>query len=137
MAAQVKNSGPHNKKTCLLIYAVIHTGRRGEYLKGQQDYKKKIERFLPGVEKPARYTGGEWNSVVKEWDPGKVKIAFAFPDVYEVGMSHLGLQVLYHTVNRRADALMERCFCPVDGYGEYTPHAPFTSIGPGVRQARS
>lgn len=71
-----------------------------------------IEHILPRVEKPGRYTGGEFGAVVKDWDRAEVKVAFAFPDVYEVGMSHLGLQILYHVVNRRPDALMERAFTP-------------------------
>lgn len=71
-----------------------------------------LEQVLPLVQKPARYTGGEWNAVQKEWDRVAVKVAFAFPDVYEVGMSHLGLQILYNVVNRRPDALMERVFAP-------------------------
>ncbi|MDI6710559.1 MAG: TIGR03960 family B12-binding radical SAM protein [Bacillota bacterium] len=71
-----------------------------------------IEHLLPKVEKPARYVGGEYNAVVKDWDRAAVKVAFAFPDVYEVGMSHLGLQILYHVVNSREDALMERVFAP-------------------------
>lgn len=71
-----------------------------------------LEKILPYVQKPARYTGGEWNAVIKEWHDVDVKIAFAFPDVYEVGMSHLGLQILYHVVNTRRDALMERVFAP-------------------------
>ncbi|MFZ5650731.1 MAG: TIGR03960 family B12-binding radical SAM protein [Bacillota bacterium] len=77
-----------------------------------QDYGKAYERLLDKVQKPARYAGGEWNSIVKDWDHADVKIAFAFPDVYEVGMSHLGLQILYDTVNRRPDALLERVFAP-------------------------
>lgn len=68
--------------------------------------------ILPKVTKPVRYQGNEWNSVHKDWDMTPVRIAFAFPDVYEVGMSHLGLRILYHTVNRRDDALMERVFAP-------------------------
>lgn len=71
-----------------------------------------IEHLLPKVEKPARYVGGEYNAVVKDWGRVAVKVAFAFPDVYEVGMSHLGLQILYHVVNSREDALMERVFAP-------------------------
>ncbi len=80
----------------------LHQGRYGEDL----------ERLLSRVQKPARYAGGEWNAVRKDWDGTDVRIAFAFPDVYEVGMSHLGLQILYHTVNQRSDALMERVFAP-------------------------
>lgn len=71
-----------------------------------------LEKILPHVQKPSRYTGGEWNAIIKEWHRIDVKIAFAFPDVYEVGMSHLGLQILYHVVNSRPDALMERVFAP-------------------------
>ena len=64
------------------------------------------------VKKPARYTGGEWNAVHKQWDKVDLKIAFAFPDVYEVGMSYLGLQIFYEIINRREDSLMERVFAP-------------------------
>lgn len=71
-----------------------------------------LDQVLPLVQKPARYTGGEWNIIRKDWDKVDIKVAFAFPDVYEVGMSHLGLQILYHIVNSRADALMERVFAP-------------------------
>ncbi|MCG9967004.1 TIGR03960 family B12-binding radical SAM protein [Pelotomaculum terephthalicicum JT] len=71
-----------------------------------------LEQILPLVQKPARYTGGEWNIVRKDWAKADIKVAFAFPDVYEVGMSHLGLQILYHVVNSRSDALMERVFAP-------------------------
>jgi len=71
-----------------------------------------VEKILFKVQKPARYAGGEWNTIRKSWAQTPVKILFAFPDVYEVGMSHLGLQILYHVVNQRADVLMERVFAP-------------------------
>lgn len=71
-----------------------------------------IEHLLQQVQKPGRYTGGEYNSFRKEWGEAAARVAFAFPDVYEIGMSHLGLQILYHTVNQRKDALMERVFAP-------------------------
>lgn len=71
-----------------------------------------LDQILPMVKKPARYAGGEWNAVRKEWNSVDVRVAFAFPDVYEVGMSHLGLQILYSVVNNRSDALMERVFAP-------------------------
>lgn len=75
--------------------------------------KKLLEqRILPSVTKPGRYLGHEWNSVHKDWDKVAVKLAFAFPDVYEVGMSHLGTRILYDIVNRREDTLMERVFTP-------------------------
>ncbi|NLC76915.1 MAG: TIGR03960 family B12-binding radical SAM protein [Clostridia bacterium] len=69
-------------------------------------------RFLPRVQKPARYLGTEWNSVHKDWDTVPLKMAFAFPDVYEIGMSHLGMQIIYGLVNERPDALLERVFAP-------------------------
>ena len=70
------------------------------------------DKILMSVEKPARYTGGEWNMVVK--DPGTVDIrfAFCFPDVYDVGMSHLGMKILYHVLNKRDDTYCERVFAP-------------------------
>lgn len=75
--------------------------------------KKLLEqRILPSVTKPGRYLGHEWNSVHKNWDQTAVKMVFAFPDVYEVGMSHLGTRILYDIVNRRDDVLMERVFAP-------------------------
>ncbi|MEW6182877.1 MAG: TIGR03960 family B12-binding radical SAM protein [Bacillota bacterium] len=71
-----------------------------------------VEQLFSRVEKPGRYVGGEYNSVRKGWDEVQVRVAFAFPDVYEVGMSHLGLQILYAAVNDRADSLLERVFAP-------------------------
>ena len=64
--------------------------------------------ILMSVEKPARYIGGEYNAVMK--DPAKVRIrfAFCFPDVYEIGMSHLGLQILYDTFNAMEDVWCEQ-----------------------------
>jgi radical SAM family uncharacterized protein len=71
-----------------------------------------LNRILPTVQKPARYTGGEWNSVVKDWDEVPTRIALAFPDVYDLGMSNLGLFVLYDIINKRPDMLAERVFVP-------------------------
>ncbi len=70
------------------------------------------ERLLAKVQKPARYTGGELNSVVKDKDAVKLRYAFCFPDSYEIGMSHLGMKILYSLVNERADAWCERVFAP-------------------------
>ncbi len=71
-----------------------------------------LERILPRVAKPGRYTGGELNSVVKGWDSVGVKLALAFPDIYDLGMSNLGLMILYDLVNRRPEMLAERVFSP-------------------------
>jgi len=70
------------------------------------------DRILMNVEKPARYTGGEWNMAVKDPEEVDVRFAFCFPDVYEVGMSHLGMKILYHVLNRRSDTYCERVFAP-------------------------
>jgi len=71
-----------------------------------------LDRILPTVRKPARYTGGEWNSVVKDWTTCEVRWALAFPDLYEIGMSNLGLAILYDLLNRQPDVLAERVFAP-------------------------
>lgn len=71
-----------------------------------------LSRLLEGIQRPARYIGGEINSVRKDWDAVECRMALAFPDIYEIGMSHLGLQVLYGIANMREDALAERVFMP-------------------------
>lgn len=71
-----------------------------------------LTAILARVEKPSRYVGGEWNHIKKNWDETPVRYALAFPDVYEVGMSHLGLKIIYHEINRRDDALAERVYAP-------------------------
>ncbi|MBQ6067828.1 MAG: TIGR03960 family B12-binding radical SAM protein [Clostridia bacterium] len=73
---------------------------------------KKLEKILPLVQKPARYTGGELNSVVKDKNAVDIRFAFCFPDSYEIGMSHLGIKILYSLINARQDAWCERVFAP-------------------------
>lgn len=68
--------------------------------------------ILKSVDKPARYIGGEMNTYEKQITEEMIRFAFAFPDVYEVGMSHLGMQILYHFFNRREDVYCERVFSP-------------------------
>lgn len=75
-------------------------------------YPKEIEKFLLGVQKPGRYTGGELNSIVKDKSKIDIRYAFCFPDTYEIGMSHLGMKILYSLVNARGDAWCERVFAP-------------------------
>lgn len=70
------------------------------------------EQILPRVIKPIRYQGNEYNAVHKNWEECAIRMVFAFPDLYEVGMSHLGLQILYGVVNEQPDLLMERTFAP-------------------------
>ena len=71
-----------------------------------------IEPLLTRVSKPARYTGGEWNSVTKDWDAAAARFVLAYPDAYDIGMSNMGLGILYDLLNRREDALCERTFAP-------------------------
>ena len=71
-----------------------------------------MKEFLPFVERPARYIGNEINSVIKDWDSAKLKVALVFPDVYEIGISHLGLKILYQILNSLPDVLAERCYSP-------------------------
>lgn len=103
---------------------------------------EKISAILEHVEKPARYTGGELNICHK--DPAlPLHLLYAFPDVYEVGMSNLGLAILYHLANRREDTCCERVYAPFPDMQEamrgagiplysletYTPAAEFDMIG--------
>src|SRR5262245_54744353 len=76
------------------------------------DYKKILDSILPTVEKPARYVGGEWNQIKK--DPAHIdcSIALCFPDAYEIGMSHLGLKILYGLLNGRQGWAAERVYAP-------------------------
>ncbi len=73
---------------------------------------RSLDRVLPFVQKPARYTGGEFNSVVKDWDATPNRLALVFPDIYDLGMSNLGLALLYDIVNRQPDLLAERAYTP-------------------------
>ena len=73
---------------------------------------KRLERILPGVQKPARYTGGEYNEIIKDKADVKLRMAFCFPDVYEIGMSNLGMRILYGCINAKPDIWCERVFAP-------------------------
>ncbi len=73
---------------------------------------QKLERILPLVEKPGRYVGGEYNVVYKNWETVDTKIALIFPDIYDIGLSNLGLQILYEMMNDQPDILAERAYAP-------------------------
>ncbi len=73
---------------------------------------KRLERILPQVQKPARYTGGEYNQIIKDKGKVDVRLAFCFPDTYEIGMSNLGMSILYHTMNSLDFVWCERAFAP-------------------------
>ena len=77
-----------------------------------EQIQERLERLLPRVAKPARYTGGEINQVVKDWDSVKTHVALVFPDLYDIGMSNLGWFILYDILNKRSDVLAERAFAP-------------------------
>jgi radical SAM family uncharacterized protein len=74
--------------------------------------ESRLDRILLRVQKPGRYVGGELNSVVKDWDKISTKVAFVFPDIYDIGVSNVGLKILYDQVNQRPDALAERAYAP-------------------------
>ncbi len=74
-----------------------------------------LDRMLSRVEKPARYIGGEWNSVVKE--DAETRFALLFPDVYEIGMSNLGSRILYHALKFAARRCLRARVCALAGYG--------------------
>ena len=71
-----------------------------------------LERILPRVQKPARYTGGEYNAVVKDRRAVDVRYALCFPDTYEIGMSNLGVRILYGVMNQMEGVWCERVFAP-------------------------
>ena len=74
--------------------------------------QEKLERILPTVTKPGRYTGGEYNQVVKDWQAVQTRVALAFPDIYDLGLPNLGLAIFYEALNDRPDVLAERVYLP-------------------------
>lgn len=74
--------------------------------------KEKIDDLLYKIKNPERYIGNEWNEINKKWTDDKIKTVLAFPDVYEIGMSHLGMKIIYHLLNSKEDILCERTFSP-------------------------
>ena len=92
--------------------APLPTGLAGPFYHPEPLPGTAVERIVGRVRKPGRYVGGEWNSVRKEWDATALKWCFAYPDLYEIGMSNLGLRILYEVLNDRPDRLAERCFAP-------------------------
>jgi len=77
-----------------------------------EQIESKLDRILLKVQKPGRYVGGELNSIVKDWDKVQTRVAFVFPDIYDIGVSNVGLKILYDQVNQREDALAERAYAP-------------------------
>ncbi|NWG07914.1 MAG: TIGR03960 family B12-binding radical SAM protein [Chloroflexi bacterium] len=77
-----------------------------------EQIERKLDKILLKVQKPGRYVGGELNSIVKDWDKVSARVAFVFPDIYDIGVSNVGLKILYDQVNQREDALAERAYAP-------------------------
>jgi radical SAM family uncharacterized protein len=73
---------------------------------------ERLERILPTVRKPGRYVGGEYNSIVKDWETTPTRVCLAFPDIYDLGMSNLGMMILYDVLNALPSVLAERAFLP-------------------------
>ncbi len=71
-----------------------------------------LDRILLKAERPGRYVGGEYNSIVKDWEATDLRVALAFPDIYDLGMSNLGIMILYEQLNQQPDILAERVFSP-------------------------
>src|SRR5215831_1283770 len=108
-----------------------------------KNYKDILDSILPTVEKPARYVGGEWNQIKKDRDQVDCTIALCFPDTYEIGMSHLGLKILYGLLNGRKRWAAERVYAPwpdmearlrerlvpLVSLESYTPLAEFDVVG--------
>ncbi len=99
----LRRDAPAASNCCLKSFATPRTGCYYFFVK-REDLLK--------VSKPTRYLGGEINSAAKDWADVRLKFALAFPDVYEVGMSHLGIQILYHILNRVPEIACERVFAP-------------------------
>lgn len=76
------------------------------------EISRRLDRILLKVAKPGRYVGGEVNMTVKDWDAAKTRLAVIFPDIYDIGVSNVGLKILYDQVNQREDALAERAYAP-------------------------
>jgi len=77
-----------------------------------EQIERALDRVLLSVQKPARYIGGEYNSGVKPWDSVSFRVALAFPDIYDLGMSNLGLMILYGLLNDQPDLFADRVFSP-------------------------
>ena len=82
--------------------------------------KQQAEKFLKEVTKPGRYTGGELNETIKDLSDGKIRarFAFCFPDAYEIGMSNLGIKILYGALNAKENIWCERAYTPWKDFGD-------------------
>ncbi|RME89249.1 MAG: TIGR03960 family B12-binding radical SAM protein [Anaerolineae bacterium] len=77
-----------------------------------KEIEARLERVLLQVQKPGRYVGGEFNAIHKDWAQARTRVALIFPDIYDIGVSNVGLKILYDQINQRPDALAERAYAP-------------------------
>lgn len=77
-----------------------------------EQIEAKLDRILLKVQKPGRYVGGELNITVKDWEAATTRVALVFPDIYDIGVSNVGLKILYDQINQRTDSLAERAYVP-------------------------
>ena len=97
----------------VVVWRLLKPGRLKEAVPlPDMNYEEKIEAMLDRVQRAPFYTGGEMNAVHKPWEEMALTFAFCFPDTYDVGMSHLGMKILYALINGREDYLCERAFMP-------------------------
>src|SRR4030042_594712 len=90
----------------------VESSRSQSYNLQVQATMQTMEDILYKVTRPARYIGGEWNSICKDWDKTPVRFVLAFPDTYEVGMSNMAIPILYRILNNQHDVLAERVYTP-------------------------
>ena len=95
---------------------------------------KRLERILPRVQKPARYVGGEYNAVLKDKTQVDTRIAFCFPDTYEIGMSNLGMRILYGVMNEMDGVWCERVFAPWGSHGGGDAQGGYAAVRVGIRR---
>lgn len=81
-------------------------------MKKNSEIKTFLDRYLITVSKPGRYTGGEFNQIIKDWQSTEVHVCLSFPDIYDIGLPNLGMSILYETINKREDSLAERAYSP-------------------------
>ncbi|MBN1483166.1 MAG: TIGR03960 family B12-binding radical SAM protein [Chloroflexia bacterium] len=93
-----------------MILRVIHS--EGQYRLNAETLSAWLEHNLLAVQRPTRYSGGEWNSRQADWPAARIRVALAYPDLYDVGMANLGLQILYDRLNRLPGVLAERVYAP-------------------------
>ena len=77
-----------------------------------KEVQKKLDKILLKVQKPGRYVGGEYNEITKNWEEINTRVALVFPDIYDLGISNLGISILYEQLNQRDDVLAERVYSP-------------------------